>query len=187
MRSVVERVHGTTFLKIPVASSRAVTFAGAATARPPSLRKRCWRALYVGRARTLSPTQLRPIAIVSHAIRRFSFSRPFPTIVHPHVQVGTGEDTAADDLVDSIRQRHGIAFVLSQLVNTDRLFELETMPEPVGNAKSEHNGRAGPQSHLRRGGRGPRRPSQKGAQHPLLRLHGLIGKKDHHAVRGEGL
>src|SRR5688572_9605282 len=182
MRSRVERVQGTTFSNSPVASSKAVTLAGAATARPPSLRKRCARALYVGRARTLSPTQLRPITIVSHAIRRFSFSRPFPTIVHPHVQVGTLEDTSADDLVDAIGQRHRISPVLSQLVNTDRLIEFETMPEPVRNAKSEHNGRAGPDGQSRGRRRGPRRPPKEGAEDAFCRLHGLVGKDHHRAV-----
>src|SRR6185436_17602118 len=105
-------------------------------------------------ARTLSPTQLRPMTTVSHAMHLLR-SRPFPAIVHPQPELGARDDATGDHVVDSLRQRHRIPLALRQLIHTNRVLELETMPEAVRNAKSEHNCRVGSESHLRGGGSRP--------------------------------
>src|SRR5688572_10918192 len=187
MRLRVEPFQAITCRKMPEASRSAATLAGAATAMPPSLRKRCWSALYAGMARMLSPTQLRPMTTVSHAMYDFAFSRPFPAIVHPKPKVGAGNDAPGDHVVDSVRQHHRVSVPLRQQVGTNRLVEFDTMPEAVGNAKSEHNRRAGPQSHFGRCGRGPCGTPEKGNENAFARLHGLVGQEDDHRVFREPL
>src|SRR3954451_524781 len=154
MRDRVEPLHGITLRKMPDAASSEAMFSGAATAMPPSLRKRCCNARNVGSARTLSPTQLRPITTVSLLAMCLAHSltgaRPLPAIVHPQPKLRPGGDSARDDVVDPSCQRHRVSLVLAQLVHTNRLFKLETMSETVRNAKTEHNCRAVPHGHLRR-------------------------------------
>src|SRR5437868_13989652 len=85
----------------------------------------------------------------------FAFSRPFPAIVHPKPEVGSREDATRDHVVDSRRQRHRVPFFLSQLIDTNRFLELETMPRFLRNAKSEHNRRTSLYGHFGRCGRCP--------------------------------
>src|SRR5262249_38621870 len=136
---------------------------GAATAMPPSLRKRWCSARYVGRARMLSPTQLRPITTVSLAICFFALSRPgpFPSIVHPQPQLRLGSDAAGDHVIDLGSQQRWIPFLFAQLINTNWLLELETMPGPVRNAKSEHNSRTKAESEFRGSVGGPSRAAEE--------------------------
>src|SRR4051795_9420939 len=189
MRARVEPFHGMTLRKMPDAASSDAMFSGAATAIPPSFLKRCCNARNVGSASTLSPTQLRPITTVSelaiYLAHSLAGARPLPAIVHPQPKLRPGSDSARDDVVDPFRQRHRVSLILAQLVHTNRLFKLETMSGTVRNAKSEHNCRAVPRGHLRRGIGGPRRMPQKWHEHPFPRLHRLVGKKHDHGILGE--
>src|SRR5687768_6311516 len=137
MRCREPRFQATTCLNTPVVSSSVATFAGAATAIPPSARKRCCNALNVGRARTLSPTQLRPMTTVSHTIV-LAFSRPFPAIVHPEPELGTVGDAARKHVVHVTGEPLRAVFIIRKFSGVDRGNELDTMPDAVRDAKSEH-------------------------------------------------
>src|SRR5688572_1015811 len=184
MRCREPRFQATTCLNTPVVSRSVATFAGAATAMPPSARKRCCSALYVGRARTLSPTQLRPMTTVSHTIV-LAFSRPFPAIVHPEPELGTVGDAARDHVVHVSRQHLRAVLSLCEIRGPNRLDDLDAMPQAVRDAKSEHNRRVGPQRHLRRSGSRPRRTSEKRDQNAFSRQRGLVAEKEDDGILGE--
>src|SRR5712691_5669913 len=130
----------------------------------------------------LSPTQFRPITTVSARLPISGVPRPFPAIVHPEPEVGAGGDTTGNHVVDPCRQRHRIPFYLSESIDTNRFFELETMPRFVRNAKSEHNRRAPPDGQLRGRRCRPRRTPDKGSQDTFARKDGLVGQHDDNSV-----
>src|SRR5947207_10822080 len=152
MRLRVVPFHGSTLRNRPIDASSDAMCSGAATAMPPSLRKRWCNARYVGRARTLSPTQLRPITTVSLAIHSYTFPRrrprPLPAIVHPQPELRVRRDPIRDHVVDSLRQRHRFALRLGQLIDVHWFAKLEPMLGIVRYAKSEHNSRAATNRHF---------------------------------------
>src|SRR5438105_2522278 len=99
------------------------------------------------------------LLLICLAFTRF---RPFPAIMHPQPQLRVGCDAARDHLVDSSRQRHRFLLAVAQLIDVDRLLELQTVPEPVRYAKGEHNCRAEAESHPRGGIGGPGRDAKEG-------------------------